>query len=150
MIRCLNSFRSTVLFFLAVCLVCFGFVAVEKAFGSRQCRLIILFATGGGAGATAGTRGSIGRISETAGTSWRTLVVSSRSAFLSVTSARSVPAVVWSIGRSVAEETARVITALPTARVLSTAKQTVATQIVLIILMPKPRAHLTVPMDSGG
>jgi hypothetical protein len=38
----------------------------------------------------------------------------------------------------VAEEGARVITALPTAKVLSTARQMVASQIVLIILSPKP------------
>src|SRR5882757_3461980 len=45
--------------------------------------------------------------------------------------------VVSSVGRSVAEEGARVITALPTAKVLSTARQMVASQIVLIILMPQ-------------
>ena len=44
--------------------------------------------------------------------------------------------VVSSVGRSVAEEGARVITALPTAKVLSTARQMVASQIVLIILSP--------------
>ena len=46
--------------------------------------------------------------------------------------------VVGSVGRSVAEEGMRVITALPTANVLSTARQMVASQIVLIILSPKP------------
>lgn len=45
--------------------------------------------------------------------------------------------VVWSLG-SGAEEGLRVIRALPTAKVLSTARQTVASQIVLIILRPEP------------
>jgi hypothetical protein len=45
--------------------------------------------------------------------------------------------VVRSVGCSVAEEGVRVITALPTAKVLSTARQMVASQIVLIILSPK-------------
>ena len=58
--------------------------------------------------------------------------------------------VVSSVGRSVAEEGARVITALPTAKVLSTARQIVASQIVLIILSPKPSAHDRLPIDSGG
>jgi hypothetical protein len=44
----------------------------------------------------------------------------------------------------------RVITALPTAKVLSTARQMVASQIVLIILSPKPSAPDRLPIDSGG
>ena len=47
--------------------------------------------------------------------------------------------VVSSVGRSVAEEEVRVITALPMAKVLSTARQVVASQIVRIILSPKPQ-----------
>ena len=58
--------------------------------------------------------------------------------------------VVRSVGRSVAEEGVRVITALPTAKVLSTARQMVASQIVLIILSPKPCAQRSLRIDSGG
>jgi hypothetical protein len=65
------AFHSSILPFLleAVCLVYFGFVADEKAFGSCQCRLMILFSTGGGADATVGTTGSVGCNAEVAGTS---------------------------------------------------------------------------------
>jgi hypothetical protein len=65
------SLRSTVLFLLfeAVCLVCFDFAADEKGFGSCQCRLIILFSTGGATDETAGTTGSVGCNAKSAGTS---------------------------------------------------------------------------------
>ena len=54
----------------AVCLVSFVFVAdVERVFGSRQCRLIILFATGTVTDETAGTISSAGCTAEGAGTS---------------------------------------------------------------------------------
>jgi hypothetical protein len=52
--------------------------------------------------------------------------------------------IVRSVGRSVAEERARVITALPTTKVLSTPRQMVASQIVLIILGPKPERPLSI------
>ena len=56
--------------------------------------------------------------------------------------------VVRPVGRSVAEEGVRVIRALPTAKVLSTARQIAASQIVLIILSPEPSHSL--PIDLGG
>jgi hypothetical protein len=65
-------FRSTVLLFLsgAACLVCFVFAAdAGRAFGSRQCRLIILFSTGGVGDETAGTIASAGCNAEGAGIS---------------------------------------------------------------------------------
>src|SRR6266852_6061131 len=51
--------------------------------------------------------------------------------------------VVRCVGRSVIAESARVISAFPAAKALSTARHIVASQTVLIMLCPKPVAKVT-------
>jgi hypothetical protein len=57
--------------------------------------------------------------------------------------------VVRSVGRSVITESTRVISALPAAKALSTARHIVASQTVLIMLCPEPVAENNLRIDSG-